>query len=130
MAKILIVEDDSTIVMGLTFCLEQEGFLVSSVSKGKDALNFKEKVDLVLLDLNLPDIHGFEVLNVNGHSVEELIDAFEKAKNIKNKPTVIIAKTIKGKGVSFMEDKAEWHGKAPSEEEYNQAIEELEEKKL
>lgn len=73
---------------------------------------------------------GFEVLNVNGHSVEELIDAFEKAKNIKNKPTVIIAKTIKGKGVSFMEDKAEWHGKAPSEEEYNQAIEELEEKKL
>lgn len=64
MAKILIVEDDSTIVMGLTFCLEQEGFLVSSVSKGKDALNFKEKVDLVLLDLNLPDIHGFEVLKV------------------------------------------------------------------
>ena len=73
---------------------------------------------------------GFEVLNVNGHSVEELIEAFEEAKNIKNKPTVIIAKTIKGKGVSFMEDKAEWHGKAPSEEEYNQAIEELEEKKL
>lgn len=73
---------------------------------------------------------GFEVLKVNGHSVEELIEAFEEAKNIKNKPTVIIAKTIKGKGVSFMEDKAEWHGKAPSEEEYNQAIEELEEKKL
>lgn len=68
---------------------------------------------------------GFEVLNVNGHSVEELIEAFEEAKNIKNKPTVIIAKTIKGKGISFMEDKAEWHGKAPSEEEYNQAVEEL-----
>lgn len=64
MAKILMVEDDSSIVMGLTFCLEQEGFEVSSVSNGKDALNFKEKADLVLLDLNLPDMHGFEVLKV------------------------------------------------------------------
>lgn len=69
---------------------------------------------------------GFEVLNVDGHSIEELIEVFEKAKTIKDKPTVIIAKTIKGKGISFMEDKAEWHGKAPSEEEYNQAIKELE----
>ena len=64
MAKILMVEDDSSIVMGLTFCLEQEGFEVSSVSNGQDALNFKEKADLVLLDLNLPDMHGFEVLKV------------------------------------------------------------------
>ena len=64
MAKILMVEDDSSIVMGLTFCLEQEGFEVSSVSNGKDALNFKGSANLVLLDLNLPDMHGFEVLKV------------------------------------------------------------------
>ena len=57
--------------------------------------------------------------------IESLLNIFEKAKTIKEKPVAIIAKTIKGKGVSFMEDKKEWHGKAPSEEEYNIAISEL-----
>lgn len=64
MANILMVEDDSSIVMGLKFCLEQEGFKVFSVSTGEEALHFKERVSLVLLDLNLPDMHGFEVLKV------------------------------------------------------------------
>lgn len=64
MANILVVEDDSSIVMGLKFCLEQEGFKVFSVSTGEEALHFKERVSLVLLDLNLPDMHGFEVLKV------------------------------------------------------------------
>ena len=68
---------------------------------------------------------GFEVINIDGHNMKEIINAFEKAKEIKGKPTVIIAKTIKGKGVSFMEDKAEWHGKATNDEEYNRAMEEL-----
>lgn len=68
---------------------------------------------------------GFEVINIDGHNIEEIIRAFEKAKNVKGKPTVIIAKTIKGKGVSFMENKADWHGKAPKEEEYKLAIQEL-----
>ena len=68
---------------------------------------------------------GFEVINIDGHDVEQIIRAFNKAKTVKGKPTVIIAKTIKGKGVSFMEDKAEWHGKAPKEEEYNIAMKEL-----
>ena len=68
---------------------------------------------------------GFEVITIDGHNIEKIIQAFEKAKRVKGKPTVIIAKTIKGKGVSFMENKAEWHGKAPSEEEYNIAIKEL-----
>ena len=63
---------------------------------------------------------------VDGNNIEQLIDAFESAKLVKDMPTVIIAKTIKGKGVSFMENKVEWHGKAPNEEEYKQAIEELE----
>ena len=62
---------------------------------------------------------------VDGHNIKELIRAFEEAKETKNKPTVIIANTIKGKGVSFMENEASWHGKAPNDEEYEQAIEEL-----
>lgn len=68
---------------------------------------------------------GFNVLNIDGHNIENIIDAFATAKQTKGKPTAIIAKTIKGKGVSFMEGQTSWHGKAPSEEEYKKAIEEL-----
>lgn len=68
---------------------------------------------------------GFEVINVDGHNIKELIMAFESAKKIKGRPTVIIANTIKGKGISFMENQAGWHGKAPNDEEYTQAINEL-----
>ena len=68
---------------------------------------------------------GFNTIVVDGHNIEQLIDGFETAKMIKEKPTIIIAKTIKGKGVSFMENKAEWHGKAPNEEEYKLALENL-----
>ncbi|WP_027398788.1 transketolase [Anaerovorax odorimutans] len=68
---------------------------------------------------------GWNVIKIDGHSFEEIIKAFEGAKKCKGKPTVIIAKTIKGKGVSFMENNAGWHGKAPSEEEAKQAVAEL-----
>ena len=68
---------------------------------------------------------GINVINVDGHNIDNLIDAFTTAKQTKGKPSVIIAKTIKGKGVSFMENQAVWHGKAPNEEEHNLAIEEL-----
>lgn len=68
---------------------------------------------------------GFETINIDGNNIEEIIEALQKAKITKGKPTAIIAKTIKGKGVSFMEDNVSWHGKAPSEEEYNKAILEL-----
>lgn len=68
---------------------------------------------------------GFEVINIDGHDINQILNAFEKAKRIKGKPTVIIAKTIKGKGVSFMENQVGWHGKAPNEEQYKQAMEEL-----
>lgn len=68
---------------------------------------------------------GFQVINIDGHDIEEIIKAFEVARNVKGKPTCIIAKTIKGKGVAFMENQAGWHGKAPNEEQYKQAIEEL-----
>lgn len=68
---------------------------------------------------------GWEVICVDGHDMEELIRAFEVAKMVKGKPTVIIAETIKGKGVSYMENQAGWHGKAPNEEQFKQAMEEL-----
>ena len=68
---------------------------------------------------------GFQVINIDGHNYQEIIDAIDVARNIKDKPVCIIAKTVKGKGVSFMENKVEWHGKAPNEEQYNQAMKEL-----
>ena len=67
----------------------------------------------------------FNTINIDGHNIDSIIDACTTAKQTKGKPTVIIAKTIKGKGVSFMENQAGWHGNAPNEEEYNRAIEEL-----
>lgn len=66
---------------------------------------------------------GFNVININGHCIKEIIKSFEQARNTKDMPTCIIAKTVKGKGIDFMENKAEWHGKAPSEEQYKLAME-------
>ena len=68
---------------------------------------------------------GFNTLVVDGNNIESLIEAFNKAEHTKELPTVIIARTIKGKGVSFMENKADWHGKQLNDEEYAKAIEEL-----
>ena len=68
---------------------------------------------------------GFNVIEVNGHDIEALIHAFNSAKHQKDMPSLIIAHTIKGKGVSFMEGKAEWHGKAPNQGQYEEAINEL-----
>ena len=71
---------------------------------------------------------GFEVFNIDGHDMNQIMSALNKAKTVKGKPTAIIAKTIKGKGVSFMENIADWHGKAPKEEEYDMAMKELNKK--
>ncbi len=68
---------------------------------------------------------GFEVIKIDGNNFDEIEAAFEKAKTVKGKPTVIIAKTIKGKGVSYMENQVGWHGKAPNADEYKLALEEL-----
>ena len=70
---------------------------------------------------------GFEVIKICGHCFNQIEEAFEKAKSIKGKPTVIIAETIKGKGVSYMEDQVGWHGKAPNQEQYELALNELKE---
>lgn len=68
---------------------------------------------------------GFHVITVDGHNIKDLIEAFNEAKMVKEKPTAIIAKTIKGKGVSYMENQVGWHGKAPNEEQYHIAMKEL-----
>ena len=72
---------------------------------------------------------GFNVININGNDIDEILDAFDKARKGKGRPTVIIAKTVKGKGVSFMENQAGWHGKAPTEEEFEIAMKDLEKKR-
>ena len=66
------------------------------------------------------------VININGNDFDEIDAAFKEAKTIKGQPTVIVAKTVKGKGVSFMEDNAGWHGKAPNDEQFEIAMNELE----
>jgi len=68
---------------------------------------------------------GWEVIEIDGHNLEEILMAFDKAKTIKGKPPVIIANTIKGKGVSFMENNLEFHGMAPTKEQLEQALKEL-----
>lgn len=68
---------------------------------------------------------GFETITIDGHNIPEIIEALNRAKEIKGKPVCIVAKTIKGKGISFMENQVGWHGKAPNDEQYKQAMEEL-----
>ncbi len=68
---------------------------------------------------------GWNVIEVDGHDYVQIIDAINKAKSTKDKPTVVIAKTTKGKGVSFMENEVGWHGSAPNKEQRDQAIAEL-----
>lgn len=68
---------------------------------------------------------NFHTITIDGHNFDEIAAAFEEARQTKGKPTAIIANTIKGKGITFMEDAAEWHGKAPKEEEFNVAMEDL-----
>ncbi|MFH1399545.1 MAG: transketolase [Candidatus Woesearchaeota archaeon] len=69
---------------------------------------------------------GWNSLEIDGHDFKEILAAFERAAKTKAKPTVIIAHTIKGKGISFMENTKEWHGKAPDKEQFAKAMKELE----
>lgn len=84
-----------------------------------------------IMDLNSEDIEnkfksfGFHTMTIDGNDVESIMSALSTAETVKGKPTCIVAKTIKGKGVSFMENEVSWHGKALSDEEYKKAIEEL-----
>lgn len=68
---------------------------------------------------------GFQVITIDGNNIDSILKAFKVAKTVKGKPTCIIAKTVKGKGISFMENMVDWHGKAPNDQQYNIAINEL-----
>ena len=69
---------------------------------------------------------NFHVINIDGNDFDQIDASFKEAKSVKGRPTVIIAKTVKGKGVSFMENQAGWHGKAPNDEEFKIAMADLE----
>lgn len=68
---------------------------------------------------------GCNAMTIDGHNMEQIVDALDKAKEIKGMPTCIVAKTVKGKGVSYMEGVVAWHGMAPNDEQYAQAVKEI-----
>ena len=68
---------------------------------------------------------GFHVITINGHDFDQILSAYQQAAATKGQPTVILAKTVKGKGISFMENDAGWHGKAPNDQQLEQAVSEL-----
>ena len=68
---------------------------------------------------------GFHVITINGHDFDQILSAYQEAAATKGQPTVILAKTVKGKGISYMENNAGWHGKAPNDEQLAQAVSEL-----
>ena len=68
---------------------------------------------------------GWNVIETDGHDFEKILMSIDRARNTKGRPTIIIADTTKGKGVSFMQDTCAWHGNVPSDDEYEKAIKEL-----
>lgn len=91
------------------------------------------QIDGTIEEVNSPypipekfEAFGFHTICVDGHDFDQLRAAFDEAKTIKGQPTAIIMKTVKGKGVSFMENNASWHGTAPNDEQYATAMADLE----
>ena len=68
---------------------------------------------------------GFHVIEIDGHDIEQILAALAEARTVKGKPTAIVQKSVKGKGVSFMENQCSWHGAAPNQEQYDIAMAEL-----
>ncbi|MDD3890242.1 MAG: transketolase [Syntrophomonadaceae bacterium] len=94
-----------------------------------NGLQIDGRVDEVMSPLPIPDkfrAFGWEVLEIDGHDCRQIMEALNQARTIKGKPTAVIARTIKGKGCSFMENRAEWHGTAPNKEQVEKALSELE----
>ena len=95
------------------------------------------QIDGKITDVNSPypidkkfEAFNFHVINIDGNDFDQIEAAFKEARNTKGMPTAIIAKTIKGKGVSFMEDQAGWHGKAPNDKHYVRSKENRNKRKL
>ena len=94
-----------------------------------NGLQIDGKVDEVCSPYPIADkfkAFNFHVIEIDGHDFSQIAAAFKEARETSGMPTAIIAKTVKGKGVSFMEDQASWHGKAPNDDEYAVAMEDLE----
>ena len=144
---VLIVDDSPTIRGFAKVFLKALQVEVAEAEEGQQALEIVRKnlpvcaiVDVNRLGQSQPTMlehhmeiyqqrwssFGWNALAVDGHNVRELLEAFENAKRTKGKPTVILARTLKGKGVSFIEDKNGWHGKALKKDEAEKAIAELE----
>ncbi|MBN2096987.1 MAG: transketolase [Candidatus Omnitrophica bacterium] len=96
--------------------LDHNGYQIDG--RTKDIMNLEPLIDKW-------QAFGWHTVNIDGHKMREILQAFAEAKTIKGKPTIIIAKTIKGKGVSFMENVVDFHGRAPTQEEAKKALEEL-----
>jgi transketolase len=93
-----------------------------------NGLQIDGKIEGVMSPLPIPEKFrdfGFNVIEINAHNFDEIEMAYNQAKTVKGKPTVIVGHSVKGKGVSFMENDAGWHGTAPNDEQYAQAIREL-----
>lgn len=93
-----------------------------------NGLQIDGKITDVMSPLPIPEkfrAFGWHVIEINAHDLDEIEKAYAQAKTVKGKPTAIVAHSVKGKGVSFMENEAGWHGAAPNDEQYAQAIKEL-----
>lgn len=93
-----------------------------------NGLQIDGRVEEVMSPLPIPDkfrAFGWEVLEINGHDHRQIMEALNTARTVPDKPTAVIARTIKGKGCSFMENRAEWHGVAPKPDEVEKALAEL-----
>ncbi|UCB57288.1 MAG: transketolase [Candidatus Omnitrophota bacterium] len=96
--------------------LDHNGYQIDG--KVKDIMNIEPLADKW-------QAFGWHTINIDGHNIAQILTAFDRAKKVKGKPTIIIAKTTKGKGVSFMENVVDFHGRAPTAEEAEQALKEL-----
>lgn len=100
----------------LTVFVDHNGLQIDGFNK--DVMNI-EPIDKKF------EAFGWNVMTIDGHSFEQIFEALSKSRETKDKPTVIIANTIKGKGISFMENQAKWHGSAPNAEQAEKALAEL-----
>ena len=130
--KVYVMMGDGEIEEGQIW----EAAMTSSFYKLNNVIGFVDhnklqidgKIDEVMSPEPIKDkfiAFGWNVIEIDGHDFDEIQNAIEEAKKSIDKPTLILANTIKGKGISYMENQVGWHGKAPSEEEYNTAKREL-----
>jgi transketolase len=130
--KVFVLMGDGEVAIGTTW----ESALIASHQKldnltviiDANGLQAMGKVEDVLNIEPLKEkwqAFGWNVIEIDGHNFDQIQKAFLQAEQTREKPSVIIAKTTKGKGVSFMENDNKWHYKAPSQEEYQQALKEL-----